>query len=72
MSLLAFASSGSFAHNVLHGHSAQQQSSFTTDKLLSPALHRLSVGRIRPAGWLKDELMLQAQGISGQLPYFWH
>ena len=40
--------------------------------LLAPALRRLGVGSIRPAGWLKDELTLQAQGISGQLPYFWH
>jgi hypothetical protein len=23
-------------------------------------------------GWLLDELNLQAKGISGQLPFFWH
>lgn len=71
-SLLALASSGACAHSGAHAHGEQQQPSFATAKLLAPALRRLSVGSIRPAGWLKDELTLQAQGISGQLPYFWH
>ena len=72
-SLLALTASGAFAHSGAHPlHGAQQQPSFATAKLLAPALRRLGVGSIRPAGWLKDELTLQAQGISGQLPYFWH
>ena len=29
-------------------------------------------GQHPASSWLKDELTLQAQGISGQLPYFWH
>jgi hypothetical protein len=39
--------------------------------LRPPALQRLDVGAIKPLGWLKDELSLQAKGLSGQLPYFW-
>lgn len=29
------------------------------------------MGVTRPAGWLKDQLTLQAKGLSGQLPWFW-
>ena len=39
---------------------------------LLKALYRLPTGATKPAGWLRDELTLQAKGISGQLPYFWH
>jgi hypothetical protein len=42
-----------------------------SDALRSPALLRLPVGATKPAGWLRDELQLQAKGISGQLPMFW-
>ncbi len=69
---LALASSGAFAHSAMHDHGEQQPPSFGSAKLLSPVLRRLNVGCVQPAGWLKDELTLQAQGISGQLPYFWH
>ena len=41
-------------------------------KLRASALQRLPTGKVQPAGWLKDELTLQARGISGYLPYFWH
>ena len=40
--------------------------------LKPPALTRLGTGATKPAGWLLDELQLQAKGLSGQLPYFWH
>jgi hypothetical protein len=40
-------------------------------KLRPPALQRLDTGATKPQGWLKDELLLQAKGLSGQLPYFW-
>eukprot|EP00729_Bicosta_minor_P012193 gene12193-34477_t len=47
-------------------------SSPTSQRLRDPVLHRLQTGATKPTGWLKDELTLQAKGISGQLPYFWH
>jgi len=40
--------------------------------LRAPALSRLAVGATKPQGWLRDELELQAAGITGLLPYFWH
>eukprot|EP01063_Lacrimia_lanifica_P018886 TRINITY_DN25848_c0_g1_i1.p1 TRINITY_DN25848_c0_g1~~TRINITY_DN25848_c0_g1_i1.p1 ORF type:complete len:667 (+),score=229.17 TRINITY_DN25848_c0_g1_i1:78-2078(+) len=39
--------------------------------LREPALRRLRVGAAAPAGWLKRELLLQARGITSQLPSFW-
>lgn len=39
--------------------------------LRQPTLQRLPTGATQPDGWLKDELMLQAAGITGQLPLFW-
>ena len=43
-----------------------------TDILRPPALAKLRVGATKPLGWLKDEMNLQAKGMTGQLPYFWH
>lgn len=34
-------------------------------------LRRLGLGAIRPAGWLRDQLELQAQHITGQLEQIW-
>lgn len=42
-----------------------------SDKLRPPTLTRLATGATKPTGWLLDELALQAQGLSGALPYFW-
>lgn len=41
-------------------------------KLLPPQLLRLPFGVTLAQGWLMRELTLQAKGITGQLPYFWH
>ena len=46
-------------------HSPKEPQHFTVNKLLAPVLQRLPVGGVIPAGWLKDELALQAKGISG-------
>lgn len=35
------------------------------------ALRRLGLGAIRPAGWLRDQLELQARHITGQLEEIW-
>lgn len=40
------------------------------DTLFAPALERLPVGAIQPAGWLKAELELMAAGSTGGLG-FW-
>ena len=37
------------------------------DMLREPALRRFLVSVTRPDGWLRDELLLQARGLSGQL-----
>jgi hypothetical protein len=36
-----------------------------------PRLQPLPVGSIRPAGWLRDQLRIQADGLSGHLDEFW-
>eukprot|EP00912_Choanoflagellata_sp_UC4_P001321 UC4_evm1s812 len=40
-------------------------------QLRPPTLTRLKTGATKPRGWLERELTLQAEGISGKLPYFW-
>src|SRR5262245_43343670 len=35
------------------------------------AFQSLPLGKIKPAGWLRDQLKLQAAGLSGHLDEFW-
>ncbi len=39
--------------------------------LHQPSLRPLPLGTVRPAGWLSQQLAIQAQGISGHLDEFW-
>jgi hypothetical protein len=60
---------GASAHGA---HDSGSELSAAAASLRPPALRRLDTGATKPLGWLKDELTLQAKGLSGQLPYFWH
>lgn len=39
--------------------------------LHQPVFRQLPLGTVRPAGWLSQQLAIQAQGISGHLDEFW-
>src|SRR5512145_1150832 len=39
--------------------------------LAEPAFRPLPLGSIRPAGWLRRQLRIQADGLSGHLDEFW-
>lgn len=37
----------------------------------APAFRAITLGQIRPTGWLRDQLRLQASGLSGRLDALW-
>ena len=67
--LLAIASAAVAALMVVHPSSHHRAD--VARLLRPPMFQRLPTGATKPLGWLRDELALQARGLSGQLPYFW-
>jgi uncharacterized protein len=43
----------------------------TTNRLVRRALEPLPPGQIHPAGWLLNQLQIQAEGLTGHLDEFW-
>ena len=41
------------------------------DPLPPDAFYSLPLGTVKPGGWLRNELQLQAKGLSGHLDEFW-
>jgi hypothetical protein len=51
--------------------SYKQTQPSSTDKAGAPAFCAIPLGHIKPAGWLRDQLRLQASGLSGHLDEIW-
>ena len=45
--------------------------SFKSGELFPRAFEPLPLGQVRPAGWLRDQLRIQADGLTGHLHEFW-
>src|SRR5437868_10501219 len=43
----------------------------SVDRLPARPFEPLSLGQVRPAGWLLDQLQIQAEGLTGHLDEFW-
>src|SRR5262249_14086549 len=50
---------------------AQEERKATDPELRASAFEPFPLGTIKPAGWLKDQLRIQADGLSGHVDEFW-
>jgi len=46
-------------------------SGYPSTVLSPPAFYYSQIGSVTPTGWLANELLTQAQGLTGYLPKFW-
>ncbi|MBM3701988.1 MAG: hypothetical protein FJW63_03165, partial [Actinobacteria bacterium] len=44
---------------------------FNCEPLIGTAFTELPLGALKPCGWLKDQLQIQAEGFTGKLPKYW-
>src|SRR4051812_47321706 len=64
VSIVCLAGGGQFAARNANGAEPDQ-------KLVPLAAQPLPLGAIKPAGWLRKQLQIQADGLGGHLDEFW-
>ena len=52
-------------------HAVNQHYPINKEPMLQTHFVSLPLGSVKPAGWLKDQLTIQANGLTGHLDEFW-